>query len=310
MLASRNVLEPINVKALPKLKGKIVVITGANSGIGKETARIIAKTECKLILGCRRELEGLATQEEIKSSSGNDLIIYKHLDLSSFKSVFTFAEEVLQLATEDFELHCLLNNAGIFYDKHELTEDGFNISLQVNYLGLVYLTLLLLPKLKKSSSSRIINVTSEAHRCVSQPHIDEFFSSDYFSPNKYDPIPVYGETKLYVMLSALHLSKVLEETNVSVSCVDPGNVATNILRHFKKYNTLITRFLIWLRFKSAVKAAEEVTCLIFHPHLKENSGKVWKSLEEENPSSLATSEELAKKLWSQTLTVLPKINSK
>ncbi|XP_018901911.2 retinol dehydrogenase 13 isoform X2 [Bemisia tabaci] len=273
MLASRNVLEPINVKALPKLKGKIVVITGANSGIGKETARLIAKTECKLILGCRRELEGLATQEEIKSSSGNDLIIYKHLDLSSFKSVFTFAEEVLQL-------------------------------------GLVYLTLLLLPKLKESSSSRIINVTSEAHRCVSQPHIDEFFSSDYFSPNKYDPIPVYGETKLYVMLSALHLSKVLEETNVSVSCVDPGNVATNILRHFKKYNTLITRFLIWLRFKSAVKAAEEVTCLIFHPHLKENSGKVWKSLEEENPSSLATSEELAKKLWSQTLTVLPKINSK
>ncbi|KAG5315056.1 RDH11 dehydrogenase, partial [Acromyrmex insinuator] len=150
------------------LDDKTVVITGANSGIGKETARDLYARDARVILACRNMEMANEAVEDIKNNPPSRLInntgelaVYS-LDLCSLKSVKDCAKNLL---TNEAAIHILINNAGVVaYPSYEKTEDGNEMTLQVNYLGHFLLTLLLLPKMQKSSANcRIVNVSSLTH---------------------------------------------------------------------------------------------------------------------------------------------------
>ncbi|XP_064072092.1 retinol dehydrogenase 11-like [Vanessa tameamea] len=149
-----------NCTCAVSLLGKVVIITGANSGIGYHAALEIAAKGGRVILACRNEDKGLAARDRIITATGNSNVVYKHLDLSALDSVRRFANDVI--ATED-RLDVLINNAGMYGSRVKYTEDGILEGFQVNHFGHFLLTLLLSELLKKSKPSRIINVSSILH---------------------------------------------------------------------------------------------------------------------------------------------------
>lgn len=140
-----------------------MIVTGANTGIGKETALDLAARGARVILACRNEEKAVQAAREIISKTKSHQVLVRKLDLSSFESVRKFAAEFNK---EEERLDILVNNAGLITLNYELTEDGFENTIQVNYLSQFLLTLLLLKKLKSSSPSRVVNVSSIGHLYV------------------------------------------------------------------------------------------------------------------------------------------------
>ncbi|KYQ55823.1 Retinol dehydrogenase 12 [Trachymyrmex zeteki] len=205
-----------------RLVGKIVVITGANSGIGRETARDLYARGARVILACRNmEMANKAVEDirnnppsrfnkdEYKNNAG-ELAIYS-LDLSSLKSVRDCAKNLL---TNEAAIHILINNAGVAaYPSYEKTEDGNETTLQVNHLGHFLLTLLLLPKMQKSSPNcRIVNVSSIAHLIA---NID---FDDINLERSYGPIKSYAQSKLANILFTKELARKLKGARVILAC--------------------------------------------------------------------------------------------
>ena len=181
--------------------GKTVIITGATSGIGKETARDLAWRKARIILACRNIKKGLETAVEIIESSGNKNVEVKKLDLASFQSIHEFAEEI----NEEVErVDILINNAGCggLVSK---TKDNLDSVFQVNYLSHFLLTNLLLDKLKASSPSRVINVSSIQH-ANGNINFDDLCSEKNYK----GWLKAYSNTKLAQMLFTMELSKKLE----------------------------------------------------------------------------------------------------
>ena len=143
------------------MNGKICMITGASSGIGKTTAKGLAKLGATVVLVCRNKEKGNKTLEEIKSETGNDKISLLIADLSSQKSIRDLVDS---FKTKYDKLDVLINNAGVIHNKRTLTEDGIETTFAVNHLAYFLLTNLLLDKLKAGSSSRIIIVASGLER--------------------------------------------------------------------------------------------------------------------------------------------------
>ena len=143
---------------------KTIIITGANTGIGYETALELAKRNARVILACRDSKKGQEAVDKIKEESKNDNIELELLNLGSLKSIKDFSERIISKLER---LDVLINNAGVAgFENRTLTEDGFETIFGVNHLGPFYLTNLLLPLLEKSAPSRIINVASRHHYSI------------------------------------------------------------------------------------------------------------------------------------------------
>ena len=144
-----------------QMKDKNVIVTGANCGIGYETALELAKRGARVILACRDETKAKQACDKIKEESKNDKVEVELLDLSKMKSIKAFSERIIAKLDK---LDVLINNAGLAVSNFSKTEDGFETTFGVNHLGPYYLTRLLLDLIKKSAPSRIVNVSAEAHR--------------------------------------------------------------------------------------------------------------------------------------------------
>lgn len=143
------------------MTGKTVIITGANAGIGFETALELARRDAHVILACRDQKRGQEAVDKIKNETKNNNVELELVDLSNLKSIKEFSENILKKLNR---LDVLINNAGLLGPaKRQLTQDGFEVTFGVNHLGHFYLTNLLLDLIKKSAPSRIINVSSRAH---------------------------------------------------------------------------------------------------------------------------------------------------
>ncbi|GAB6031588.1 hypothetical protein CHUAL_009353 [Chamberlinius hualienensis] len=211
--------------------GKTIVITGGNSGIGKETAIELARRGGTIILACKNLEDGNNAVQEIVKLSGNANVQAMKLDLASFKSVKQFAKEFCDKFSS---LDVLINNAGVMLCPFSKTEDGNEYHFQVNHLSHFLLTNLLLDKLKAVPFGKIINVSAVAHKAASL-HFD-----DPNLDNNYSSREAYGHSKLAQLLCARHLSKKLEGTRVTVNSVHPGLVKnTKILRHTGVYNSFL-----------------------------------------------------------------------
>ena len=225
------------------IKGKTVVITGGNTGIGKETAVDLATRGAKVIIGCRNLEKGQAAVQEIQTRSGNEKVFVEKLDLSSLASVRQFADGILK---NEPRLDILINNAGVMGCPYQMTEDGLEMQFGVNHIGHFLLTLLLLDLMKKSGPSRIINVSSLAHRFGTG--VINF--DDINAEKDYDPFAAYQQSKLANILFTRELSVHLEDTNVTVNALHPGLVNTDIQRH-SFISGLVFFPLRWYFFKTA-----------------------------------------------------------
>jgi NAD(P)-dependent dehydrogenase (short-subunit alcohol dehydrogenase family) len=203
------------------LQEKIILITGATDGIGKQTAIELASMGARVLLhdNDRQRLENTRTQ--IQQITGNGNLGLYQADLSHFKEVKAMANELL---AKEGKLDVLLNNAGVYNPNPLLSEDGFEMTFAVNYLGPFLLTQLLLDKLKMSAPARIIVVASSEH---SDHDID--YENLRSTPN-YDGWTAYRRSKLADILFTYHLSALMRESRVTVNCLHPGVVDTKLLR--------------------------------------------------------------------------------
>ncbi|XP_065211699.1 retinol dehydrogenase 11-like [Planococcus citri] len=210
------------------LKGKVFIITGANSGIGKETTRCLVQRNAKVIMACRDIKSAKKAIADIRTTTANGEMIPLYLDLQSLDSIKTFANIILQ----DFpKIHVLINNAGISIPcrQSSITDDGFEIHFQVNYLGHFILTKLLLARLQESAPSRIVILSSTLHERGSIDFENLNGENGFDLKTRFNP--PYCNSKLMDTYFAYELRNKLQNSGVSVYAVCPGWCKTGLMRH-------------------------------------------------------------------------------
>ncbi len=267
------------------MKGKICMITGANSGIGKATAKALAEMDATVVMVCRDRKRGEIAQEEIIKETGYTNVDLLLCDLSSIEDI---RKLVSKFMNKYQNLHVLINNAGIMLKRRLLSVDGFEMNFAVHHLAPFLLTNLLLDVLKNSAPSRIVNVSSAGHR-MAKIDIDDLQSEN----KKYRLFRVYGVSKLALMLFTYELSRRLEGTNVIVNALHPGVVNTNLSREHSAFS----RGFAKLFFKKPQKGAETSIYLASSPDVEGITGKYWVKKQQKNSSEESYNEEYAKRLW-------------
>ena len=207
-----------------ELSGRVAVITGGNSGIGKETAVELAGMGAHVIIAARNPAKAAAAVKEVKDRSPGAAVEHLPLDLASFASVRAFAGAV----TERFDhLDVLVNNAGVVLRRRTTTEDGHETQLQVNHLSHFLLTNLLRGQLEGAPAGRVVNVSSTGHT-YARNGLD--FDDLEWSRRRYQGFLVYGATKLANVLFTRELANRWPATKVTANAVHPGFVGSNFAR--------------------------------------------------------------------------------
>jgi len=206
---------------MPNLQDKIILVTGATSGIGEVTARELARQGAHIVMLARSREKAERTQQAIIATTGNQQVDIVLADLSVMQQVRDVATE---LHAKYPRLDVLVNNAGLMFGaERELSADGYEMTLATNHLGPFLLTSLLFDLLQKSPAARIVNVASMAYR-FSKPTLD-----DLQSERDYSPVWEYGNTKLWNIMFTQELAAQLRAhgiANVTTNCLHPGAVAT------------------------------------------------------------------------------------
>lgn len=295
------------------MTGKTVIITGGNSGIGKETARELARRKAKVILASRSLERGSNAAKEITATTGNENVIAMCCDLSSLQSVRDFASEILK--NED-RLDVLICNAAVVPSpgKH-FTDDGLEIQLggkysrshvitlsiilemcffstTVNHFGHFLLTNLLLDLLRKSAPSRIVVVSSTLHH-FGNIRFDNLNLERYYL----DPFFIYNNSKLANVLFARELEKRLKGSGVTTYSLHPGLVRTDINRSTPWYVKNCIQPLFYAFAKNAVEGAQTSVYCAIQPGIEGLSGKYFADCKESWMSRKAKNEVVAARLW-------------
>ncbi len=271
------------------MKDKICVITGATSGIGKETALALAGMGAHLILINRNSHKAEQLAAEIANKAGNSQVDLITADLSSMSQVKAAAAEINQKYDH---IDVLVNNAGGMNEKYEETAEGFEKTFATNYFAMFLLTDLLLEKLKAAPSGRIVNVSSTAHR---GGHID---LSNLMLKQGFAPFKAYSNTKLAVNLFTFELARRLQGTRVTANCLHPGVVATN----FGAGTFVIgTAYRLGKMFMiDSKQGAQTQIYLASSPEVAGVSGKYFDESKIAQPSDASLDADLAAKLWMET----------
>ncbi|XP_054716538.1 retinol dehydrogenase 13-like isoform X1 [Uloborus diversus] len=274
------------------LHGKTVIITGGNTGIGKQTALDLARRGAKVIIACRDLEKGKRAEEYINDQVPNAKVLIKSLDLASFKSIRRFASEILQ---SEPKINILINNAGVAACPKWLTEDGYEMQFGTNHLGHFLLTTLLLDRIKASAPARIVNVSSLAHI------FGNINFKDINLDRGYQPLLAYCRSKLANILFTKELANRLKGTGVTTYCLHPGAVHTELGRHMgTSFSNIMGRiYHVFSRafFKSAYKGAQTTIFCAVDESLANESGYYYSNCSKVAPSRRARDAEMAKKLW-------------
>jgi NAD(P)-dependent dehydrogenase (short-subunit alcohol dehydrogenase family) len=276
--------ENVSDKAI--MKDKVVMITGANSGIGKAATLALAKMGATVVMVARNAEKGEAARSEIIRESQNNSVDLFLADLSSLESVRQLAAEFQKKYSK---LHILINNAGLFNQRRHVTTDGFENTFATNYLAPFLLTNLQLELLKASAPSRI-NVSSVGHY---NGHIN---FDDLNLEKEYGGWKAYGQSKLALVLFTHELAGKLQGTGVTVNSVHPGTVATNIwTRPLGPAGFMMA--LPKLFMTSPEKGAETIVYLASSPDANGLNGEYLEKLTVKKSSDESYNEEIAQRLW-------------
>ncbi|XP_006269619.3 retinol dehydrogenase 14 [Alligator mississippiensis] len=280
------------------MRGKTVIITGANSGLGRATAAELLRRRARVIMGCRDRARAESAARDIRAELGpcaagsahdGDLLV-RELDLASLRSVRRFCHRVLQ---EEPRLDVLINNAGIFQCPYMKTEDGFEMQFGVNHLGHFLLTNLLLGLLKSSAPSRVVVVSSKLYK------YGEINFDDLNSEMNYNKSFCYSRSKLANILFTKELARRLEGTGVTVNALHPGICRTNLGRHVNVplLAKPLLSFVSWAFFKTPLEGAQTSIYLASSPDVESVSGKYFGNCKEEELLPKAMDDLVARKLW-------------
>ncbi|XP_039142453.1 short-chain dehydrogenase TIC 32 B, chloroplastic isoform X1 [Dioscorea cayenensis subsp. rotundata] len=296
---SKSTAEEVT-EACADLRSITAIITGATSGIGAETARVLAKRGARLILPARNLKAAEETKARITSEFPTAEIIVLPLDLSSFSSVRSFASRFLSLR---LPLNLLINNAGKFSYERAISEDGIEMTFATNYLGHFLLTKLLLNKMVETAretciQGRIVNVSSSIHGwfsgdCIHYLHL--------ITNNKiaFDATRAYAVSKLANVLHTRELAERLKdmEANVVVNCVHPGIVRTRLTRDREGFLTDMVFFLASKLLKTIPQAAATTCYAAVHPKVEGVTGKYFADCNEAAASKAGCNTAEAARLW-------------
>ena len=278
----------------PNLSERICLVTGANSGIGRETALGLAKSGATVLVVARDRSKGEVAVSEIKKASGSKNIALFTAELTNIGEMNTLLADVKDRYGK---LNILVNNAGAIFGERKTTEEGLELTFATNHLNYFIMSHLFLDLLKKGSAesktpSRIVNVASEAHRAVRSE------TTDWQCENRtYNPMEVYGLSKLANILFTRELSAKLNPAEITVNCLHPGVVRTGFGTQ-GNWGFMGTLFnLARPFFISAEKGARTSLFLASESELQQCTGRYFKNCSEAKPSALAFNETMSKNLW-------------
>jgi NAD(P)-dependent dehydrogenase (short-subunit alcohol dehydrogenase family) len=285
---------------LKDMEERVCVVTGANSGIGKATAKGLARLGAHVVMVCRNPERGRDAQAEIQAvaqtahPSHEDAVDLYVADLAVQDEVYHLGET---LRADHDRLDVLINNAGVLLAEREETPDDLETTFAVNHLAPFLLTHLVLPLLKETAGrageARVVTISSEAHRGTSLDF------DDLNAEDGYGMIQAYGQSKLANILFTHELARRLRDTGVTANCVHPGVVATNIWSG-SDWLSRVARLFTWL-YKSPDEGAESVLHLAASRELDGVTGQYFKEMERVNPSPEAYDEKAAARLWRLSL---------
>jgi retinol dehydrogenase-12 len=274
---------------MSELADRTFIVTGANTGIGRITARELARRGARTILACRSREKALPVLEELRRETGNDRIELVALDLGDLASVRACAEALL---ARGLPIHGLVNNAGLA-GQRGLTKDGFELQFGTNHLGHYLLTRLLLDRLVESSPARVVNVASDSHYNARK--------LDWDAPRRptrsFTGMREYAASKLANVLFTAELGRRLDPAKVTAYAVHPGVVATDAWRRVPgPARWLIQRFMI-----TPEEGARSSLRCATAPELARQTGRYYDATgQERTPSRLARDAALAAELWARS----------
>jgi NAD(P)-dependent dehydrogenase (short-subunit alcohol dehydrogenase family) len=277
------------------MSGKICIVTGSNSGIGKETALALAEMGATVVMVVRNQEKGEKALSEIVGQTGNKSVSLMLCDMSSMSSIRDFAREFKKKYSR---LDVLVNNAGGEFNKRGVTDEGFERTFAVDYLAPFLLTNELLDLLKVSAPSRIINVSSGLAK-NGKVNFD-----DLQSVKDYKGMQVYSNAKLMLMMFTYELSKRLAGTGVTANVLMPGFVATNLGKNSGSLWSSIMFKMVRPMQINAKKGAETSVYLASSDEVRDVTGKCF-AKKKESVACLASNDALLqKRLWNETITLL------
>ncbi|KAL2527325.1 NAD(P)-binding Rossmann-fold superfamily protein [Abeliophyllum distichum] len=277
--------------------GLTAIVTGASSGIGSETARILALRGVNVIMGVRNMAAGKEVKEAIVKEIPAAKVDTMELDLSSLTSVRKFASE---FTSSSRPLNLLINNAGVMAPPFKLSKDNIELQFATNHLGHFLLTHLLIETMKKTAremkrEGRIVNVSSEAHRFAYREGIRFDRLND---EEGYSRWAAYGQSKLANILHANELARRLKEdgAEITANSLHPGTITTNLFRNlgvFEGVASTVGKFL----FKNIPQGASTSCYLALHPQVKGITGEYFWDNNLAKTTSKAADTDLSRKLW-------------
>ena len=277
------------------MRSKTVVITGGNTGIGKETAVELARLGARVVITSRDPRRGATALDEIRARSGRDDAVVMDLDLASLDSVRDFAQ---QLLARYERLDVLVENAGLVVHKRRESADGFEMTFGINHLGDFLLTALVRDRLVASAPARVLVVASDAHRSA-RSGLD---FDDLQSTKRYRASAVYGKSKLANILFALELARRLEGTGVTSNSLHPGVVATRFGRDGdlgwlgRIGMPLVRPFVL-----NASQGAQTSVYLASSPDVEGITGLYWYKCTPAQSTRAAQDDAAARRLWDESV---------
>jgi len=270
------------------MDGKICIVTGANTGIGKETARGLAQAGAAVVIACRDAAKGEEARADIAASAGaGERVKVMELDLASLASIRAFAQA---FAKTYGKLHVLVNNAGVSPSEKKQTADGLELTFGVNHVGPHLLTKELVPVLKAGAPARIVFVSSSVQKNAKLDLDDPMFEKSAFSW-----MNAYGASKLANIFDTLSWAETLSGTGVTVNALHPGVVSTGLARDVWWLNLMAKVFFI-----STQKGARTSLFLATDPSLEGTTGKYFEGTNEKAVNALASDPAAREKLWTLT----------
>jgi retinol dehydrogenase-12 len=274
---------------LPSQAGRVILITGANTGIGRVTARELARAGAHVILACRSKERAQDALDELRALAPPERVDFLALDLADLEQV---REAAASFLARDLPLHALINNAGLA-GQRGLTKQGFELAFGVNHLGHFLLTLLLMERLRASAPARIVHVSSRAH------YRGRAFDPEAArtSTTTTTGLPEYQDSKLANVLFSAELARRLQGTGVTSYALHPGVVASDIWRRIPTpFRQLASLFMI----SNEEGALTSLHCAT-HPDLAKESGLYYDKSRPKTAAARGQDAAEAARLWEHSL---------
>ena len=269
------------------MNNKICVITGCNTGIGKVTAIELAKVGYEILMLVRDSDKSRTAYQAIKQESKSDRVKLYYVDLSSIDSIKSVVWEIKNDCTK---LDVLINNAAVYKRTEKILPNGYEMTFGVNYIAPFLLSRMLLPLLRKAEKARIINLSSEMYK-RGEVHLKNNFKENKFNGNK-----VYANSKLLITYFTKELAKRLLSTDVTVNCVHPGVVGTDVFREFPKWFDSLLKIFI----AKPDEGAKPTIYLATSEEVNAVSGKYFYKTKQKETDKVANDEKLSQLIWDKT----------